>query len=151
MNCGTKKSLLCGILTLMFFFAQYSAGAGEKLSVQNIETSLASEGFNNITVSVTNPGIVKIKGDVSLLYDKDRIFEIVSQFPGVKGISNQIVVSTVELPDSVIKANILSELQYIYTIRNPNEIHVVVSDGDVHLTGTVDYYREKLMAATVVL
>ena len=150
MNRGTRKSLLFGIVTLMFFAAQNSTAAGTKVSAADIEAALGSEGYKNITVTVIDPGSVKIQGDVSLLYDRDRIFEIVSKFPAVREISNEVDVSTEELPDNIIKANIENELQYIYTIKNPDEINVNVSEGDVHLTGTVDYYREKLMAETVV-
>jgi osmotically-inducible protein OsmY len=150
MNNVTKKSLLSGMLVLLFFLAQNVAGAGGNLSATDIENALASQGYDYIHVSVINPGTVKLTGDVSLLYDKFRIFEIVSGFPGVKEISNEVLVDTQSLPDDVIKENIINELQYIHAIKDPNEINVNVSEGDVHLTGTVDFYREKLMAETAV-
>jgi osmotically-inducible protein OsmY len=146
----TQKSLLSGVFVLLFFLAQNSARAGAKISTADIEAALKSEGYDHINVSVIDAGAVRLQGDVGLLYDKLRIFEIVSRFPSIKKISNEVFVVTEELPDQVIQDNIENELQYIYTINDPDEIHVNVSEGSVHLTGTVDFYREKLMAETVV-
>jgi osmotically-inducible protein OsmY len=146
----TQKSLLSGTLVLLFFLAQNIEGAGTAVPTADIKAALASEGYNDISVSVLDPGTVRLEGEVGLLYDKFRIFEIVSRFPAIKKISNEVFVNTEELPDQVIQDNIENELQYIYTIQDPDEIHVNVSEGSVHLTGTVDFYREKLMAQTVV-
>lgn len=99
-------------------------------------------------ISVQN-GIVTIKGDVNTLYDKFRIFDIVSRVPGVRDIKDLLNVNTETMPDKMIKDNIVISLEDASSIMEPDRIKVSVNNGTITLDGTVSYYREKEMAETI--
>lgn len=95
------------------------------------------------------PGHVIIEGKVKTLYDKYRIFEIASFVKGVDKITNNIIVDTEILPDQMIANNTRHEMKYVDAILEPEEIRVHADNGVIFLEGTVNFYREKLMAQTV--
>ncbi|MBN2105172.1 BON domain-containing protein [bacterium] len=144
----TKIYLIISILALSFIITQAVIGAGDKISINKIEAALGNEGYDTVNASVMKEGTVELEGTVDLMYDKLRVFEIASQFPNVNKISNQVIVNAALLPDEIIKNNIIDELNYIYTIKDPDDIGVTVANGIVKLTGEVDFYREKMMAQT---
>jgi osmotically-inducible protein OsmY len=78
-----------------------------------------------------------------------RIYDLISQVPGVREIEDDLNVNTTMLPDDVIKQNIVSELKLIKSIQEPDKIKVTVHDGEVILSGDVSYFREKEIAETV--
>ncbi len=127
-------------------FAQNSNAVAEKA-----RTVIANNfgNYNNISVTADNNGRVTITGSVNTLYDKYKIFDLVSKVHGVHFISNQLVVKTPVLPDNVIADNIRDELNYVASIIEPKDIKVKVDNGIAFLSGTVSFYREKLMAKTV--
>lgn len=96
-----------------------------------------------------NNGDITIKGDVNTLYDKLRIFDIISDVHCVKKISDMLDIQTNDIPDNIIKPNIEEELSLNSAIIEPDRIVVKVDNGEVLLSGTVSYYREKLMAETI--
>ena len=104
---------------------------------------------DNFQITSTNKGRVEIKGEVKTLYDKLNIFDIIAKVPGVKEITDNLIVQSPILPDKVIQANIISEINIVKSILEPDRIHVHVDKGDVILTGEVSFYREKLLAETV--
>jgi osmotically-inducible protein OsmY len=105
---------------------------------------------DNFQITSTNNGRVEIKGEVKTLYDRLNIFDIIAKVPGVKEITDDLIVQSTILPDKVIEANIISEMNLVKSILEPDRIHVHVDKGDVILTGEVSFYREKLLAETVV-
>jgi osmotically-inducible protein OsmY len=104
---------------------------------------------NNFDISTPGNGRIVIKGDVNTLYDKLRIYDLISQVPGVREIEDDLDVNTPMIPDDVIKQNIESELKLVHSILEPNRIKVTAHDGEVILSGDVSYFREKEMAETV--
>ncbi len=100
-------------------------------------------------VTATDSGEVTIKGTVHTLYDKLRVFEIVSRIRGVRMIHNLLDVDTPTLPDRIIQSNIENELRIARSILEPDRIKVHVDNGIVFLSGVVSFYREKLEAQTL--
>jgi osmotically-inducible protein OsmY len=100
-------------------------------------------------ITADNNGKVIIKGETITLYDKLRIFELISQVPGVKFIEDDIEVNAPILPDEVIKNNVIQEMKLVSSILEPDRINVKVDNGVVFLTGDVSYFREKIMVETV--
>ncbi len=86
---------------------------------------------------------------MATLFDKLRIGEIVSEIEGVNEIINNIDVQNKLTADGVIRANIENEIQRNDAILEPEKIHVSVKDGTVHLTGSVSFFREKVLAQTL--
>lgn len=93
--------------------------------------------------------MVSIDGMVNTLFDKLRIGELIAQVDGVLGINNNIIVDVEQIPDSEIKDNIENEFQLNNVILEPEKIIVKVDHGAVSISGTVSYFREKLMAQSI--
>ncbi len=100
-------------------------------------------------VNVTDDGTVQVKGEVNVLYDRFRIFDIVSKIPGVQRIKNETVVNAPIVADKVIEANIRDKIDGDYAISDSEPIKVTVDNGIVFLSGQVNSYHEKLMANTI--
>ncbi len=100
-------------------------------------------------VSADQNGIITVSGEVNTLYDKLRVGELIACIDGVTGVNNKIEIINVITTDDVIKANIENELQINDAILEPEKIKVDVKNEVVTLSGTVSYYREKLMAQTI--
>ncbi len=101
------------------------------------------------SINVTDNGLVKISGEVSVLYDRLRIFDIVAKVSGVREISDEIVVNTPIIADKMIEASILEKIALNHAISEPERIKVAVDNGIVFFTGDVNFYREKLIANTI--
>lgn len=104
---------------------------------------------NEFSVTADEAGNVTLEGRVNSLYDKYRIFEITSQVPGVRTITNKIVVDTPLRADEAIKADLRHSIDRISSIVEPDRIDVAVDNGVVILSGEVSFYREKLKARTI--
>ena len=104
---------------------------------------------NNISVKARENGKIQLKGTVNVLYDKLKIFEVVSGVKGVHYIENNILVDTNTLPDNVILANIKSELNLVKSISEPDLLDITVSNGIVFLKGEVRFQRESIVAESV--
>lgn len=130
------------------FLIHTSAFSQENLQ-QRVETAIANSFYEDFTVTANENGEVTIEGEVETLYDKFEIFNIVAKIPGVRTISNKIIVDTEILPDNIIEDNIRDEMKYISTILEPDIILVKVTNGIVFLDGFVSYYREKIMMQTI--
>ena len=90
-------------------------------------------------------GFVTLTGEVEWHYQHDEIARSMRSLSGVTGIANQITVR--ERPDtSKIEADIGHALHRSWF----SDEHVTVSarKGEVHLSGTVDSWRDRNMAAT---
>mgnify|MGYP006283726785 FL=1 len=100
-----------------------------------------------IDVAVTD-GIVTLDGTVSSLLEEDRTVDVTRTVRGVRSIVNQVDVRTVVRSDAEIRRDIESAL-LVDPATESFEIDVRVEDGVVTLTGTVESWAEKLLAAEV--
>ncbi len=117
---------------------------------QRVKNAIDAEYWDNVfEVTADDSGRVEIQGDVRTLYDKYRIFDIISTVPGVTHITDNLEVVTENLPDNMVRDNIMNELKLVNSILEPDRINVQVDNGEVILNGKVSFYREKLMAETV--
>ncbi len=127
-----------------------TGGNGKELKQRVINALSEKFDYNNhLEISVETDGGIKISGAVNSLYDKYKVFEIVSRVSGVKRINDNLLVNTPLVPDNIIRTNIENELNRITAIRNPQNIKINVDNGEVILGGVVSFYREKLLAKTV--
>ncbi len=100
-------------------------------------------------ISANDNGIVKIQGEVPVLYDRLRVFDIVAKVDGVREITDEIEVNSPIIADKMIEASILEQLSVNHAISEPEQIKVSVDNGIVFFTGNVNHYREKLVANTI--
>jgi osmotically-inducible protein OsmY len=144
-----------GYLYLFFLFTGFyllltvTTIAQSSNLVSRVEAAIGRYYLDPFRVNADDNGKVTIKGDVNTLYDRLNIFDIVSTVKGVKEIEDLVNVNTSSLPDNMIKADIENAVQYNSIILEPDKINVKVNSGLVILTGTVSYYKEKLMAETI--
>ncbi len=117
-----------------------------KAKIEDVLARYYEEPFD---VTVTNDGEVTIKGTVHTLYDKLRVFEIMTKIRGVRIIHNLLVVDTPRLPDKIVQTNVENEIKIAHSILEPDRIKVHVDNGVVFLSGEVSFYREKLEAQTL--
>jgi len=104
---------------------------------------------NQISVKTSENGRIELKGTVNVLYDKLKMFEIVSSVKGVHYIENNIEVDTQSLPDKEIEANIKNELSLVKSISEPDLLNVDVSNGVVILRGKVRFQHESTVMETI--
>ena len=153
-------SIFVFVMLITFLFAPYISSHINPQKLNDEVTSAISSRYyaNNVNVTIKNDGWVDLTGQVKSLYDKDRIFEIASHVHGVKRITNEInvVASTTPgntnadiLPDDEIRQNILYSIKMDAAIDQPQNIKVAVDNHLAVLSGTVDFYREKLIAETL--
>jgi osmotically-inducible protein OsmY len=144
----SKVMFLFSILFLVTVGKSYSQDNTDKL-INNVENKIGNYYSEDFQISADKDGVITIEGEVGTLFDKLKIGELISQVKGVKAINNEINVQTSMLPDDAIKANIEEDLQRNNVILEPEKINVNVKNRVVHLSGTVSYFREKLMAQSV--
>lgn len=144
-----KQFLIVFLITLFSLFIFQAGVLAEDNLREKVETAIANYYFEDISVSIEEEGKVDLEGNVPTLYDKYRIFEIVSKVNGVRAISNQISIATDLTPDKIIKDNIIEEMHLVSAIKEPDSIQIEVKDGVVFLDGRVSYYREKIMMRTI--
>jgi len=144
----SKVMFLSSILFLVTVGKSYSQDNTDKL-INNVENKIGNYYTEDFQISADKDGVITIEGEVGTLFDKLKIGELISQVKGVKAINNEINVQTSMLPDDAIKANIEEDLQRNNVILEPEKINVNVKNRVVHLSGTVSYFREKLMAQSV--
>ena len=143
-----NSMFIFAFLLLLIPFLLFAQTSSEKLSTK-VESALSNYYPQEFIISVENNGKVKIEGQVNSLFDKLRIYEIISQVPGVKYIEDNLAVNTPVVADDIIKQNIEFQLEKIPAILEPNRIQIKVDNGLVFLTGDLSYYREKELAESV--
>ena len=137
---------------IAFLFGAYQISIAKTTNKQletRVTNAIARYYPDEFQISVRDDGMVKIEGQVNTLYDKYRIYEIASKVRGVKDVENLLVVNTPTIPDDMIKANILDEIQRVNSILEPKRIKVHVDNGIVFLGGEVSFQREKIETETV--
>lgn len=105
---------------------------------------------SHIAIAVSN-GIVKLEGKVYSLVEKRIAETSVKKVSGVKGIANELRVEIPEkyqIPDSEIAANIVNSFKWNIAIPDEN-ITVVVEDGHVTLSGSVEWWYQRHNAEKV--
>lgn len=117
--------------------------------ITDVENKIENYYTENFKISADKNGIVSISGEVNTLFDKLKIGELVSEVKGVKEIHNNIQVQNIITADDIIKANIENETKLNDAILEPEKIKIEVNNGVVTLSGTVSYFREKLMMQTI--
>jgi osmotically-inducible protein OsmY len=135
-------------ISLLFSGVSFAITSNENLA-NKVENVINNHYNSNFDVTVDNNHFVTITGQVNTYYDKLKLFQIVSKIKGVRDVTDNVTVNTPILPDKIIQANIVNELNMVSSILEPNRITVSVDNGEVILGGKVSFYREKLMAETV--
>jgi osmotically-inducible protein OsmY len=155
-----KAMILALLLAMVFPFTQSTIAQSKDNKLLDKVTEVISSRYyaDNVNVSLKNDGWITLTGQVKLLYDKDRIFEIAAHVPGVKKITNDIDVTAsttpgntnaAELPDDEIAQNILYSYKLSALIEQPQDIKVTVDNHLAILSGSVDFLREKMVAETL--
>ena len=98
--------------------------------------------FNAIGVTVQN-GAVTLSGHARTDVDKDSALALVSTYPGVKDVNNEIEVDPVSIMDDQIRFAVARAVYGYptldkYAIDPARPIRISVQNGNVELYGTVD-------------
>jgi osmotically-inducible protein OsmY len=128
---------------------ELKAKLGEKLAYDRVgypgETT-----FNAITIGVEN-GVVTLAGHARFDWDKDSAVSLVSTYPGVKDVINDIEVDPTSIMDdqtriAVARAVYGNSVLNKYAIDPAKPIRISVQNGHVELYGVVDSDTDKNIA-----
>ncbi len=106
--------------------------------------------FNAIGVSVEN-GVVTLRGHARTDVDKDSAIALVSTYPGVKDVVEEIEVDPVSMMDDRTRLEVARAVYGYptlnkYAIDPAKPIRISVQNGQVELYGTVDSQADKEVA-----
>ena len=106
--------------------------------------------FNAISVNVQN-GVVTLAGHARTDVDKDSALALVSTYPGVKDVVDEIEVDPTSIMDdqtrmAVARAVYGSSTLQKYAIDPAKPIRISVQNGHVELSGVVDSQADKDVA-----
>jgi osmotically-inducible protein OsmY len=123
------------------------AKLGEKLAWDRVGYGNA---FNSIALGVEN-GVVTLAGHARTDMDKDSAVSLVSTYPGVKEVVNDIEVDPVSIMDdqtrmAVARAVYNNSMLSKYAIDPAKPIRISVQNGHVELYGVVDSQTDKDVA-----
>jgi osmotically-inducible protein OsmY len=112
----------------------------EKLAYDRV--GYGTNAFNAIGVTVQN-GAVTLGGHAYSDVDKDSALALVSTFPGVKDVSDEIQVDPTSIMDDQIRLAVARAIYGFpslnkYAINPARPIRISVQNGNVELYGTVD-------------
>ncbi len=109
--------------------------------------------FDDVAVNV-DQGVVTLTGRVTMPYKADDIVSRVARVAGVTKVNNGIKVLPVSMFDDELRYSIARRIygnpgfwQYA-SMANP-PIHIIVEDGRVTLTGTVNNNVERVLAQSI--
>jgi len=128
--------------------------ASDALADSDIQAEVSAElardhKFNpaGVIVAVTD-GRVELTGKVDNLISRERSTRIAESVRGVRTVSNLMELSATQRPDLAIQHDVFTALDYnSATAKMP--IHADVRAGIVTLTGTVESWQEKQLAARI--
>src|SRR6202044_3176080 len=120
---------------------------GEKLEYDRVGYGNV---FNAITLSVQN-GAVTLGGHARTDVDKDSALALVSTYPGVKEVENEIQIDPVSIMDNQIRMQVARAVYGYpslnkYAIDPAKSIRISVQNGNVELYGVVDNQSDKDVA-----
>ncbi|MGO9318966.1 MAG: BON domain-containing protein [Terracidiphilus sp.] len=121
---------------------------GEKLEYDQV---FYGNAFNAITISVHN-GVVTLGGHAYYLFSaRDSALALVSYYPGVKGVEDEIQVDPVSILDNRIRMRVYRAVYGYpslqrYAIDPGKPIRISVQNGHVELYGMVDRQADKDIA-----
>jgi hyperosmotically inducible protein len=103
--------------------------------------------FNAIAVSVQN-GVVTLNGHARTDVDKDSALALISMYPGVKEVNNEIEVDPTSIMDDQTRLQVARAIYGYptlnkYAIDPAKPIRISVQNGHVELYGTVDSQADK--------
>jgi len=106
--------------------------------------------FNSISLNVQN-GVVMLGGHARTDVDKDSALALVSTYPGVKDVSDEIEVDPVSIMDDQIRLQVARAVYGYptlnkYAIDPAKPIRISVQGGNVELYGVVDTKADKDVA-----
>ena len=126
---------------------ELEANLGEKLEYDRVGYGNV---FNAITLSVQN-GVVTLAGHARTDVDKDSALALVSTYPGVKDVTNEIQVDPVSIMDDQARMAVARSVYGYptlnkYAIDPAKTIRISVQNGHVELYGVVDSQADKDVA-----
>jgi osmotically-inducible protein OsmY len=126
---------------------ELEAKLGEKLEYDRVGYGNV---FNAITLSVQN-GVVTLGGHARTDVDKDSALALVSTYPGVKDVTNEIQVDPVSIMDDQTRMAVARSVYGYptlnkYAIDPAKTIRISVQNGQVELYGVVDTQSDKDVA-----
>ena len=106
--------------------------------------------FNSISLQVSN-GVVTLAGHARTDVDKDSAMALVSTYPGVKDVSDEIQVDPVSIMDNQLRLQVARAVYGFpslnkYAIDPAKSIRISVQNGNVELYGVVDTQSDKDVA-----
>ncbi|MGA7832269.1 MAG: BON domain-containing protein [Terracidiphilus sp.] len=106
--------------------------------------------FNSITVGVEN-GMVTLGGHARTYVDRDSALALVSTFPGVKDVTDEIQVDPLSIMDDQTRMAVARAVYGYaslnkYAVDPAKPIRISVQNGHVELYGTVDSQADKEIA-----
>jgi len=132
--------------------------AGPSVSDQELQSKLAEKleydrvgygttAFNAIAVSVQN-GVVTLGGHAYNYVDRDSAVALVSTYPGVKDVVNEIEVDPTSIMDDQTRLQVARAVYGYpslnkYALDPGKPIRISVQNGHVELYGTVDTQADK--------
>lgn len=154
MRMQMKPRLLI-VAAAALVFAGWSTAHGAMINDSDITDAVENEilldgtvSLNEIDISTTD-GIVSLTGSVENILAKDRASRLASIVKGARSVVNRIDVDPVPARDD---ADVQRDIENAL-LRDPAtesfEIDATVEDGTATLTGTVDSWQEKQLAAQV--
>jgi len=127
--------------------AQLQSKLVEKLQYDRVGYGNA---FNAISVNVQN-GVATLGGHARTEVDKDSAMALVSMYPGVKDVVEEIQVDPVSMMDDRIRMEVARSVYGYpslnkYAIDPAKPIRISVQNGNVELYGVVDTQSDKEVA-----
>jgi hyperosmotically inducible protein len=111
--------------------------------------------FDDVTFLLEDQGVVTLGGYVTMPFKKDELEERIGNVRGVRELKSEIEVLPVSPSDEKLRRVLYeriygSELFVSYSSMAHPPIHIIVSNGNVTLTGAVRSNVEKRQAASIV-
>ena len=144
-------AVVASILIVGTVFPQNMAGKQDTDSrlKKHVEEAYYRYYQNPISISVNKAGVVELKGTVRTYWDRLNIFANISKVAGVTGIIENLEVDTENVPDDIIRDEIMNQYRITRQIAEPEKIKVNVDRGLVILQGTVSFSNESEAAEQI--
>lgn len=145
-----KSAVAIFTLVLLAGLTTANAALSAKVLKQRVQDAIANYYPQDFQITIEGNGKVRISGSVNSLYDRYRVFEIVSSVKGVKEIDDNLIVDTPMRPDAMIADKAKMILGEMHSILEPERIQIKVDEGVVFLDGEVSFHRERLAVVSMI-